>query len=80
MDRVSRDADAASMRIHKALEDRDKLGLYRAIDEVHDYEATHHFWDKKFESRLYQDLHDILPQISLMWAQSHQSDLARELQ
>ena len=69
-----------TMKIHMELEERDKLGLYRAIDGVHDYEATHELWENQiFQSRLKQDLNDILPQISLMWAQNHQSDLASQI-
>jgi hypothetical protein len=76
MDTASRAADAASLQIHYALENNDKAGLNKTLEEVQNYQAQHHRSDKEFNSRLNKDLHDVLPQMSLMWAQDHQNDLA----
>jgi hypothetical protein len=76
MDTASRAADAASRHIHYELESNDKVGLHKSLEEVHDYEAQHPRSKNEFNSRLNRDLNDVLPQMSLMWAQDHQNDLA----
>lgn len=76
MDTASRAADKASNVIHCELENGDTSGLHRTLEEVHEYEAQHRGSNQEFNAKLSADLKDVLPQMSLTWAQDHQSDLA----
>lgn len=78
MNTVSRAADVESLKIHYALESDNKNDFQNALQEVHAYEAMHPpKAAKTFQAELNKDLQDVLPQMSLMWAQDHQSDLAK---